>query len=571
MQQTALSSPEVETSSLKVSCPSVATISRLISGFGDRPTANFRTATVDPHEMARQLKVTFRPLPKNFKDEKTIAFRQQLETTLREIGVEVLCWEDATSDHVYPFTMPLINRQCHIRARIVRTNINAVFDVQRKLSLLRHWMIIVAEILYFFHTRILRKKPKSITHIGRLVGWSWDHAVKFIRSHEKTQVVTLLGSENELCDPTLSYERVTEIGAKRLCKTFSSLVICVSGSTLRVVNLNMADSTHSKHELRRFTLESLVPKLFLPIRPLPLSRFDIGTFEPAHCRYSKHLVEIGKSLESTGLLPQGTDLGRLFWQRSHQDLIEMVSNGRSGVSFGFVAFFEPPVYVGAKYATRDQWEHFASVEGMSFDEVRQNEQGRYFIKLQMNDGDHKYHQIPDIWLLSSRSGAKKTGLCVNRDVVRIGLCKELKLQVPKGLDPRRDNVKPSYDTYVMVAIGLSAALFWPEMVQNGAPLVHFHGYPSVDWFDSEDGVTGARNPSVPCGTFESGVLNFQGVCRLAASAGKRAGLICLLEPDHGSNVLHRDVGQLLQRLVGGCDEDHIQMGGEFFESLRAID
>ncbi|NJM95801.1 MAG: hypothetical protein HC800_00010 [Phormidesmis sp. RL_2_1] len=120
----------------------------------------------------------------------------------------------------------------------------------------------------------------------------------------------------------------------------------------------------------------------------------------------------------------------------------------------------------------------AAVEGLSAEEVRQNAHGRQYLKttVQTTAGlETVYQQIPDIWLVCSRSGANKTNLDLLQDILRLGVCGKLVLQVAEGIDMANSkiDVKPSYDTYVMVAIALAAALYTPELIQSGAPIIHF--------------------------------------------------------------------------------------------------
>ena len=53
---------------------------------------------------------------------------------------------------------------------------------------------------------------------------------------------------------------------------------------------------------------------------------------------------------------------------------------------------------------------------------------------------------------------------------------KLHLQLPLGSSSKKADIKPSSDIYVMLAISLAAALYTPESIADGAPIVHFHGY-----------------------------------------------------------------------------------------------
>jgi hypothetical protein len=119
----------------------------------------------------------------------------------------------------------------------------------------------------------------------------------------------------------------------------------------------------------------------------------------------------------------------------------------------------------------------------------------------------------------------------------------------------------------MVAIALSAALYAPELIENGAPMIHFHGYPSKDWFESNEYWAGVEHPSVPCGTYESGVFNFLSIYNLANQKDTPIALASLIEPDHGTNIITSDLEYLLARLAAGIQQQQIELGGKHFASL----
>lgn len=152
-------------------------------------------------------------------------------------------------------------------------------------------------------------------------------------------------------------------------------------------------------------------------------------------------------------------------------------------------------------------------------------------------------------------------------MLRIGLNGRLQLQLPQEVHPEREDIKPSYDIYVMLAIALGAALYAPSLVVQGAPIVHFHGYPAAAWFKANEYYSGAENLSVPCGTYESGVFNFLGIRHLAHQYGDNLKLASLIEPDHGTNIIAKDMDYLLERLKFGCEQSLIELGGRHFSSL----
>ncbi|MGH2412905.1 MAG: hypothetical protein ACREPR_11710, partial [Brasilonema sp.] len=483
---------------------SLPTIGRLIGGFGEKLTADYKPPIIDPSAMAQKLTVTFRPLPRRYNNQTVLKFGEELELKLREHGVTIEPWHQATREFCYAVNIPLINWKQSIKMRVVKADINAVIDVERPPSLKSKLLNFLAESLYKIYCRLILKDQKiSIVRIAKLIGWAEEHAAKYVENPTNTQVIMLTELDREFVNPKLPYQQKIRIGINTLVRTFSEIVIGVSKGNISILNMNLSDSIFSKEDMDQFVLKSLIPKLFVPIAPLLISRFELEKYYPQESIYAIELVKLGKKLESTGLLPPGFKISEVVKRKSHRDIVDVIINGRTGVSYGFVAYAETPQYIGEPEITEDQWESLLPVEGFSRDEVRQNEISRRYVKTKIGT-EYAFKQIPDIWIVSSRSGANKTDLKLETDVLRIGLKNKLFLQLPTGIDPARVDVKPSYDIYVMLAIALSAALYVPELIRNGMPIVHFHGYPSNEWFESNEYCAGVQNPSVPCGTYESG-------------------------------------------------------------------
>lgn len=548
---------------------SLETIGRLIGGFAGESPLAYQPPIINPKLMAENLSVTFRPLPNGYQNLIIIKFRQELAVKLKNFGVNVLPWQEATADSFYDIKIPILNKKISFKLRGVKAEINAVIDIERPNSWLRKIGIFIAENIYRFSSRWLAKnRQMSVVQIAKLSSWAEDHAAKYVEDPTNTQVIILSEIDHKFVNPTIPYKEKISIGINTLIRTFSEIVIGVSTNQISILNMNLSDSIFSKSELDNFVSKSLIPKVFVPIAPLLMSRFEIGTYNPHLSKYANNLVNLGRELASTGLFPAGFKLAEVLKRKSHRDIVNIIVNGRTGVSYGFVAYAEPPHYVGKPEITNYEWENLLPVPGFSSNEVRQNEASRRYIKI-IIDGEYVFKQIPDIWLVSSRSGSNKTDLNLEQDIIRIGLQDKLYLQLPIEMQQQKIDAKPSYDIYVMLAISLSAALYTPELIENGAPIVHFHGYPAFDWFQEHEYCVGVTNPSVPCGTYESGVLNFLGFSNLANQKIKNINLVSLIEPDHGTNFIAHNVEYLVDRLKYGCVADQIELGGKNFASLKA--
>lgn len=544
---------------------SLQTIGRLIGGFSPSSSLNFKSPIIDPQVMAKHLKVTLRPLPPGFSNETILQFRGELESKLQNYGVQIIPWSQATRDFTYEISLPLTKWKKKITTRVVKPDISAVIDVNRPINRFKSF---IAEKIYQIYSQLfLREGKKTIATITKLIAWAEDHTIQRLEDPTATQVIMLTELDRDFVNSKLPYQTKIALGVNTLVKTFSEVAIGVSDSNISILNMNLADSLFSRDEFDRFVLKSLIPKIYVPIAPLPLSRFEIGEYNPQKSLYATKLQQLSRELATTGLFPSGFKLGEVIKRRSHRDIVESIVNGRSGVSYGFVAYAEPPQYIGDREITLSQWETLSPVAGFSSQEVRQNQGGRRYLKTKIQE-EYVYKQIPDIWLVCSRSGANKTDLSLERDILRLGLKNNLQLQLPEGIDPKQVDIKPSYDTYVMLAIALATALYAPELIENGAPMIHFHGYPAKDWFEKHEYWAGVEHPSVPCGTYESGVFNFLSIHNLATQNDTPIALASLIEPDHGVNIITRDEEYLLVRLKAGIEQEQIELGGKHFASLK---
>ncbi|MFN6498155.1 MAG: hypothetical protein RMX65_014265 [Nostoc sp. DedQUE01] len=545
------------------------TIGRLIGGFAQQSSVEYKPPIIDPKIMAQKLIVTFKPLPSSYNNQKILKFRQELQEKLKYYGVKILSWEEAIVEFNYDLILPIINKKKNFKFKGVKSEVNAIIDVEIPPSFIRKLGIFAAETVYqIYSTLILNGRKLPVIKIARLSSWAEDYAAKYVDNPSKTQVIVITNIDHDFINPLIPYKQKINIGLNTLIRTFSEIVIGVSSDKISILNMNLSDSIFTRNEISSFVLKSLIPKVFVPIAPLLLSRFEVEQYNPQESTYAAKLVTLGQELASTGLFPPGFKLDKVIKRKSHRDIVSIIINGRTGVSYGFVAYVEPPQYFGQIEITKNQWENLLPVQGFSNNEIRQNDKGRRYAKIKKLE-EYVFRQIPDIWLVSSRSGSNKTDLNIADDVIRIGLREKLYLQLPKVIRSELVDMKPSYDIYVMLAISLSAALYTPELIENGAPIVHFHGYPAFDWFKPNEYCIGVDNPSVPCGTYESGVFNFLGISSLANQQPSNISLVSLIEPDHGANFIANDLEYLVQRLKDGCTQGQIELGGKHFSSLKS--
>jgi len=512
-----------------------------------------------PREMAERVKVTFRPLPANYYEGNVKNYRETLIRCLKENGVMVVPWEDATSEEV---TNGLISKL--LSTRKVKRNINAVIDVKRNHSPVRKIFTQIAEGIY----RMVRNSERSVMDILKISGWADDFTARYVMDPFNTQIITLMTLDPEFEDQSTTYERKITLGLRNLISTMSEIVIGISGKKFAIINMNLSDSIYNHDELNSFVTKSLIPKIYAPIKPPVLNRFIQGEYDSENNEYANNLAELGKTMRDTELFPEGSRFSEKVSRQSHRDVINKILDGRTGVSYGFIALAEPPKYAGKRRVTKKEWESFAPIDGVPEWDVRANDKDRWYVKSLIN-GNVVYQQVPDIWMVTSRSGCDKTNLNPKTDIVRIGLIKgKLYLEIPRGMDLSRRDIRPSFDTYVILAQAISSALYKPDIIKDGMPILHFHGYPDPNWFAKNEFHAGATNPSLPCGTVEAAILNYSAIYELANNNTESASLLCLVEADHGVNILGPDKEYIVNRLKTGKASGKVVLGGKYLPSLK---
>ena len=532
---------------------------RTITALAGMPKIKNLVNPKDPTEMSERVIVTFKPLPKNYPDTEINAYRERLRNSLLSNGVNVISWDDATTeDASYGAFSKLMG------LRSVRRKVNAVIDVKKKLSPLRWLLSKVAENVY----RIVRKDSLSVSSILKISGWADDFTVGYLQDPYNTQVITIMSLDPEFENEDTTYERKISLGLKNLINNMSEIVIGVSRRNFAIINMNLSDSIYAHGQLDDFVLYSLIPKIYAPIKPPVLTRFSVSEYDPQEFEYAKKLSALGADLKSTDLFPAGSKFVDAIKRLSHRDVANKILDGRTGVSYGFIALAEPPGYDGDKYIDENMWNSLQEIPSYNPDEVRAASNDRWYVRTLMG-GRTVYQQVPDIWIVTSRSGCDKTNLNPDSDIVRIGLVKgKLHLEIPRGVDLERKDIRPSFDTYVIRPQALSSALDAPSLIEKEMSILHFHGYPDPCWFGVSEHHAGARNPSLPCGTVEAALLNYSAVYETATKNGSDIKLLCLVESDHGVNVIGPDREYLVQRLLAGSSEGHIILGGKYLPMLK---
>ena len=310
----------------------------------------------------------------------------------------------------------------------------------------------------------------------------------------------------------------------------------------------------------------LIPKLAAPVVPPRSTDFQFRehAFDPRDLENhasARDIVESGNTWASTGLMVSQTPVSTLRFRNSfYRKLGGIYLDHRTGMSYGFLARQLPVSSLKPALTLREarvRW-------GVNIDECRElfEHDGALYLCLNIA-GESYVLQVPDVWILSTRSGCEKTRLDIKNDIVRYGLRNgQIVFETPRNPNGSTD-CKPSYDTLVIVAHALSNAIiasvlarqepnadFSRRLKAHGVALAHWHGFLPHSKIPTGYPMHGQGNPAVACSTPQSAIYAIQGKIRLLENGGgtQLKGDIHI-EPHHGTNFTCNSLQGLAQWLL----------------------
>lgn len=362
-----------------------------------------------------------------------------------------------------------------------------------------------------------------------------DLPVDHVQNLRTTTVVGIVEGPCPAEEETADQEKLNRI-VHTLTWSIVQVAIYVDGDRWTITTMNGAiipcDQTGPfAHDV----LNLLVPKLAAPVVPPHASDFDmrrgvLDLHDPGLLPYVDDFVRSGPLWEQTGLLLFHTSMDRLEFRNAfYKRIAAAYLDHRSGMSYGFLARQTALSY-------RPPW-----MDPVSATVITVTIAGRSLSLA-----------VPDVWVLTTRSGCDKSHLDPARDLLLMGLSAgKIVLATPKGLERHADS-KPSYDTLTILAHACANALvaralgavqpgarFAAMLDTTGAALAHWHGSIAPDAVPDGYVVHGAENPPVSCSTHQAALFAFAG--KLGAleaslrSNGSFEGDIHI-EPHHGVNV-----------------------------------
>ncbi|NTU58566.1 MAG: hypothetical protein HGB00_06555 [Chlorobiaceae bacterium] len=296
-------------------------------------------------------------------------------------------------------------------------------------------------------------------------------------------------------------------------------------------------------------LESLIPKLtaqVVPPRPedLEIRPGTLDTSEAGFSDIAADFVECGIIWAGNSRFMSHTSRESLAYRNSfYRKIVARYLDDRSGMSYGFFARQLP---VDAAPAT---------VMESLCDWIENSPAAcacTHHVPLILA-GHHLLVPVPDVRILTTRSGCRKTEIDGRHDLVEIGLDNgRAYLGTPADLPPELVS-KPSFDTLTIIAHAVGNAMissilqalrpdspFPQELKTRGASMSHWHYYPENDMVPEGFVLHGQNNPPVSCSTPQSAAYSLLGkldALEQAIEHGTEYLGDVHIEPGHGTNLV----------------------------------
>jgi len=528
---------------------------------------------VSDEEMADSLNITFFP----YSDTKTVnartlEFAEKLKGAFTELKINVVPYEEALE------IVPL-------QKTIVRT-----------------LKIFVNNILFLFERFYIKNNPRIFINFSVIKNLAKRHRVKKgisvvavgesatgnlpmdnTSSFRDTSVITLVDWPEHIAEAS-QFEDHFDTAMSLFAHHMTNIVIAVSDDKWLLYNFNASHPVYDiDQDLNRNILHGLIPKIAAPIRPVRLKEFTIlkEPFDPSDSKHeflTKDLVESSRRFQETGLYPKGKKIDDLPFRNDFYRWIGKIHlDERSGMSFGFLAVQMPTALyspIPLNEAEKKYGDIIPKEEDFFFDK-----EGNLHILVKSFD-EILCIQVPEVWVLSQRSGSNKTNMDPQKDLVKLGLKNgAMYLQTPQGLKITSD-YKTSFDTQVILAHAVGNAIvasllsyknrnheFVQHTEKKGFAIAHWHGYFKQDKLPNGWFLHGTRNPNVACSSPQSAIYAIEGkLNEFNTHQEKQNEPIAYkgdihIEPHHGTNIIYQNLDNLVTFLLD--DKERTTLGNKY--------
>ena len=507
-------------------------------------------------DMADKLNITFFPFVHHEVSSHIRAFAERLQVTFRELKVNIVPYEDATE------SLP-ISKVFKRFARIIGSNILFVF--KKIFGMGEHEYYIPLSSIPRFLKRTRVKKGISIVALGEQV--SGDLPMEYIYNFKDNSVINVIDFPDGITADT-DFQKHFDTAMGFFSHHMANIILAVDAKRWLVYNFNASHPIYDlTKDFSKNVLHALIPKIVAPISPHKFSEFTQlpGAFDVSGEDYRNlvdDLVGGAKLFAQTDLYPDGKKIDDLaFRDNFYRWVGRLHLDNRNGMSFGFLAkqiptklsTLIPFAELSPSLAKRVLFEKDYFVDGDTI-----------YIILDLAGQGRFALEVPEVWVLSQRSGSDKTNVTPEKDLIKLGLSHgRLCMQLPKGLKID-NNYRPSFDTKVILAHALGNSIIASileyfdsdsSFVKNykaGLGLAHWHGYFNPKGVPQGWFVHGFMNPHVACSSPQSAIYALDGKLRVFSRAQEKGEAFLgdiHVEPQHGTNICFTSLVDLAQFLI----------------------
>ncbi len=505
-------------------------------------------------EMAHDLKVTFLSVATRKLSIHEKEFMDKLISSMEKLGVEVLDFEDNLTHLSWRSKVKRVGIFLYVNKQIFSHTFRTTKSVYKSLKSLY---------LNNFWNFIFGKKLKKDIAIFTFLRENELLAMDFTNSFKRNPIVTLV-YDRDFNKKNLTFNEHADLALNLFADTMSNLIVQFNESNWMLYSFNMSNPVFDVRS-ENFTqdiLDSLLTKVYAPVVPPSLDDFNIlkdhFDFDSEYLSpYISDMVDAGPIFDESELFPKGKDISELLFRNPFYRWIGSLHlDKRNGMSYGFLARQLPVSVAKLAYEKNEIPSDFYDRFGDFYLEV--NVAGKDLLV-----------GIPEVWVLTTRSGANKTKLDKAKDVVKMGIYKgQMMLQMPKGIELSA-NYRPSFDSRVILSHAVAnvvvaaidyyfhrSSLFAHKLVESGLAICHWHGSVDVNSVDDAWLVYGQSNPSVSCSALQGAIYAMQG--KLESYLSNLPNEITYIgdvhvEPHHGINVTFSSLVDLAKYVTINSD------------------
>ncbi|MEN9614450.1 MAG: hypothetical protein RLZZ347_757 [Candidatus Parcubacteria bacterium] len=497
-----------------------------------------------PEEMADKLNITFFPrIGKNISKD-AIDFSERLKKVFGELKVNIVPYEDSLEKVSWLNSLKrtvfliqnnwnyVINKVSGRPSEIPRISVRTLPSLIRRKRLKRGISIVV-----------LGDQPT-----GNL-------PMEYIYSFKDNSVINIVDFPKHI-NSTSDFESHFDTAMGMFSYHMANIILAVDDTKWMLYNFNASHPIYPiDNTIKEHVLKALIPKIVAPIRPHKFSEFIIkkehfSLADLEHKETAEDLILGAKLFGQTKLYPTGKKIDLLPFRNNYYRWIgKMHLDNRNGMSFGFLArqmAVQIPKMTIIQGAQKESKDYFIK-------------NGRIHLTIEIANQSMSF-ELPDVWVLSQRSGSDKVNINPEKDLLKIGLSHgKMMIQTPEGLELHED-YKPSFDTKVILAHAIGNVIvatiskylninkdFVNRLETVGLSLSHWHGYVNEKYIPEGWVAYGSNNPHVACSSPQSAIYALAGKLDSFKQTVTKEMVYngdIHIEPHHGTNITFTSIHDL---------------------------